>query len=86
MISRAKAGDVAEARRINEEVVTPLAEALFARPVRNYRARIKEALRLLGVLPNAAVRPPLLPLEEAERRAVAGALSGLKLAAPVPGR
>ena len=86
MIARAKAGDAAGARRINEAVVAPLTEALFANPVRNYRARIKEALRLLGVLPGAAVRPPLLPLDEAERRAVAGALSGLKLAAPIPGR
>jgi 4-hydroxy-tetrahydrodipicolinate synthase len=86
MIRRAKAGDVAGARRISEAVVAPLAEALFANPVRNYRARIKEALRLLDVLPNAAVRPPLLPLDETELCAVADALSGLKLAAPVPGR
>jgi 4-hydroxy-tetrahydrodipicolinate synthase len=86
MISRAKAGDVPGARRIDEAVVAPLAETLFARPVRNYRARIKEALRLLGVLPSAAVRPPLLPLDGAERRAVADALSGLKLAAPIRGR
>ncbi len=86
MISRAKAGDEAGARRIDQAVVTPLVEALFARPVRNYRARVKEALRLLGVLPSAAVRPPLLPLDESERRAVADALSGLELAAPVRGR
>jgi len=83
MIARAKAGDVAGARRIDQTVVAPLAEVLFASPVRNYRARMKEALRVLGVLPNAVVRPPLLPLDEAERRAVADALSGLQLAAPV---
>jgi 4-hydroxy-tetrahydrodipicolinate synthase len=82
MIGRAKAGDLAGARRIDQEVVGPLAEVLFARPVRNYRARIKEALRLLGVLPNAVVRPPLLPLDEGERRAVANALTGQHLAAP----
>ncbi len=86
MIKWVKAGDEAGARRIDEAVVTPLAAALFARPVRNYRARVKEALRLLRVLPNAVVRPPLLPLDEGERRAVADALSGLKLAAPVSGR
>lgn len=85
MIARAKAGDEAGARRIDQAVVAPLAEVLFARPVRNYRARVKEALRLLGVLPNAVVRPPLLPLDEAERRAVADALSSLELAAPVVG-
>jgi len=86
MIGRAKAGDEAGARRIEEMVVGPLAEVLFARPVRNYRARIKEALRLLGVLPSALVRPPLLPLDEGERRAVADALAGQHLAAPARGR
>lgn len=85
MIAKAKAGDVAGARRIDQSVVAPLAEALFARPVRNYRARVKEALRLLGVLPRAVVRPPLLELDEAERRAVADVLSGPELAAPVRG-
>ena len=85
MIARAKAGDVAGARRIDQAVVTPLAGALFASPVRNYRARVKEALRVLGVLPDAVVRPPLLPLDEAERHAVADVLSGLQLAAPVRG-
>jgi 4-hydroxy-tetrahydrodipicolinate synthase len=82
MIAKAKAGDEAGARRIEQAVVAPLAEALFARPVRNYRARIKEALRLLGVLPNAVVRPPLLPLDEGERRVLAEAFTGRQLAAP----
>jgi 4-hydroxy-tetrahydrodipicolinate synthase len=86
MIGRAKAGDEAGARRIEAAVVGPLAEALFARPVRNYRARIKEALRLLGVLSNAVVRPPLLPLDKGERRAVADALARQHLAAPALGR
>jgi 4-hydroxy-tetrahydrodipicolinate synthase len=82
MIRRAKGGDEAGARDIEEAVVAPLVDALFASPVRNYRARMKEALRLLGVLPNAVVRPPLLPLDESERRAVAGVLSRVQLAAP----
>ena len=86
MIARAKAGDEAGARSIDAAVVGPLAQALFARPVRNYRARVKEALRLLGVIPTAVVRPPLLPLDEAERRAVAAALCGLDLAAPAAAR
>jgi 4-hydroxy-tetrahydrodipicolinate synthase len=86
MIAKAKAGDEAGARRIERTVVEPLAEVLFARPVRNYRARIKEALRLLGVLPNAVVRPPLLPLSGGERSAVADALARQNLAAPARGR
>lgn len=82
MIRRAKGGDEAGARSIEGAVVAPLVDALFASPVRNYRARMKEALRLLGVLPNAVVRPPLLPLDESERRGVAAVLSRLQLAAP----
>jgi 4-hydroxy-tetrahydrodipicolinate synthase len=82
MIARAKSGDEAGARRIEETVVAPLVDVLFASPVRNYRARMKEALRLLGVLPNATVRPPLLPLDECERRAIADVLSRVQLGAP----
>ena len=37
-------------------------------PVANYRARLKECLRVLGVLEDASVRPPLQPLDAAERR------------------
>jgi 4-hydroxy-tetrahydrodipicolinate synthase len=72
-----------EAARINEAVIRPLADALFAPPVRNYRARLKEALRLQGVVPRATVRPPLLDLDDAERNAVRRALGAVKIAAPV---
>jgi 4-hydroxy-tetrahydrodipicolinate synthase len=82
MIERAKGGDEPGARSIEEAVVAPLVDVLFASPVRNYRARMKEALRLLGVLPSATVRPPLLPLAECERRAVADVLSRVQLGAP----
>lgn len=71
-----------EAARINDAVVQPLADALFAPPVRNYRARIKEALRQLGVIPNAHMRPPLLDLDDGEREAVRVALSRVELAMP----
>jgi 4-hydroxy-tetrahydrodipicolinate synthase len=81
MFRRLAAGDIDAARRINEAVVKPLADALFAPPVRNYRARLKEALRLLGVMPNAAMRPPLLDIDDGERAAVRGILSTVKLAA-----
>lgn len=55
-------------------IVQPLADAIFASPVRDYRARAKEALRLAGVLENSVVRPPLLPLDEGERRRVREAM------------
>lgn len=56
-------GQFDEARRIWERIL-PLEETVFGPPVRNYRARTKEALKMLGVLESAYVRPPLLPVPE----------------------
>jgi len=58
--------DHPEAYRL-ARVLQPLCDAIFAPPVRNYRARVKEAFVLLGIIEQAAVRPPLLPVSEAER-------------------
>lgn len=77
------AGDLEAGSGINDATVRPLADALFAPPVRNYRARMKEALRLLGVIPSATMRPPLLGLDEGERTAVKQALASVRLAEPV---
>ncbi len=71
-----------DAARINDATIRPLANALFAPPVRNYRARLKEALRLLDVIPRANVRRPLLDLDDAEREAVRRAIDAVKIAAP----
>ncbi len=48
-------GDAAGATRILETVVQPLADVIFAPPVRDYRARTKLALCELGVLKSDAV-------------------------------
>lgn len=56
------------------ERLQPLVDALFAPPARNYRARTKEALVMLGVLRCAYVRPPLLLVSEAERKKLREAL------------
>ena len=56
------------------QTLTPLANAIFAAPVRNYRARTKEALVMQGVLERATVREPLLPVTEAEKERVRAAL------------
>ena len=45
----------------------PLCDVIFARPVRDYRARIKHALVRLGVIDEAHVRPPLRPLSKDAR-------------------
>ncbi len=82
MIQAVKARDYEKAWRLHE-IVQPLADAIFAAPVRDYRARAKEALRQLGVVKHAYVRPPLLPLEEFEKECVRTALerAGLLAAA-----
>ncbi|MDW5597427.1 dihydrodipicolinate synthase family protein [Conexibacter stalactiti] len=67
-------GRYAEAQRLNRERMQPLAEVLFGLPVRNSRARIKEGLKLLGVIDEVAVRPPLLGLDDAERAALRAAM------------
>jgi 4-hydroxy-tetrahydrodipicolinate synthase len=56
------------------DTLTPLAFAIFAAPVRNYRARAKEALVMQGILERATVREPLLPVSEAERERVREAM------------
>lgn len=47
--------------------VQRLADVVFAAPVGDYRVRLKECLRILGVLENAHVRRPLLGISDAER-------------------
>lgn len=73
LLAAAKAGDVGGV----EELGVPLqrlSDVIFAPPVVDYRVRTKEALRMLGVIPSAAVRPPLLPVDDAERRRIREAL------------
>lgn len=64
-----------DAQDLNRSRMQPLAEVLFGAPVRNSRARIKEGLRMLGVLERAAVRPPLESLDDDERFALRRAMT-----------
>lgn len=66
MIDAWKAGKVDEARELGRRVQR-LADVVFAAPVANYRARLKEALVMLGIIERADVRPPLVPIPAAER-------------------
>ncbi|MCW4019995.1 MAG: dihydrodipicolinate synthase family protein [Candidatus Bathyarchaeota archaeon] len=63
----------AEAQEIMDRL-QPLIDAIFAPPARNYRARTKEALVMLGIIEHAYIRPPLLPISEAERKRLREAL------------
>ena len=66
-------GDFDEARELGCRL-QPLADIIFAPPITDYRARTKEALKMLGVLDNTAVRPPLLPVADSEREVIQRAL------------
>ncbi|MFZ7119549.1 MAG: dihydrodipicolinate synthase family protein [Eubacteriaceae bacterium] len=48
----------------------PFSDFIFSTPVRDYRARIKEALVIMGVIKNSFVRPPLLPLKAEEKEKI----------------
>jgi 4-hydroxy-tetrahydrodipicolinate synthase len=45
----------------------PLARFCWRPPIRDYRPRMKEVLVLQGLIRHAAVRPPQLPVDDAER-------------------
>lgn len=82
MLAAIQRGDIAEARDLGAHL-QPLADIIFAPPVTDYRARTKEALKMLGVLENTTVRPPLLPISDSERDTIRGALQSARLLAAV---
>jgi 4-hydroxy-tetrahydrodipicolinate synthase len=63
-----QANDLAEARHIDNRIA-PTARVFYADPAADMHNRMKEALVLLGKLPRAVVRPPLVKLgsDEIER-------------------
>jgi 4-hydroxy-tetrahydrodipicolinate synthase len=73
-----QANDLAEAKRLNDRIY-PLARVFYAEPWADMHNRMKEALVLLGRLPRAVVRPPLVKLARAEIDGIRAALveSGL---------
>jgi 4-hydroxy-tetrahydrodipicolinate synthase len=73
-----KANDLARARQINDRIY-PLAQAFYADPFVDMHNRMKEALVLLGRIPCAAVRPPLVKLSDAEIATVGAALAEAKI-------
>ncbi|HEV8697418.1 MAG TPA: dihydrodipicolinate synthase family protein, partial [Candidatus Limnocylindrales bacterium] len=66
--------------------VQRLADVVFAAPVGDYRVRLKECLRILGVLESAHVRQPLLPISDEERAHLTDVLKevGLLTSPPAP--
>ena len=78
MLDAVQRGDIAEARELGQRL-QPLADIIFAPPVTDYRARTKEALKMLGILDNTTVRAPLLPIAEAEHGTIRRALQSAGL-------
>ena len=60
-----KANDLARARQLNDRIY-PIAQVFYADPFVDMHNRMKEALVLLGKLPRAVVRPPLVKISDAE--------------------
>jgi 4-hydroxy-tetrahydrodipicolinate synthase len=77
-----KDNDLAAARRLNDRIY-PLVQVFYADPWADMHNRMKEALVLLGRLPRAVVRPPLVKLGAAEIGRIRAALieAGLLAAA-----
>jgi len=78
MIDAWKAGRIDEARALGRRVQR-LADVVFAAPVGDYRVRLKECLKILGVLAHTDVRLPLQPIRDEERAFLAEVLAEVGL-------
>jgi 4-hydroxy-tetrahydrodipicolinate synthase len=85
LFAAVRGNDLAEARRINDRIY-PLARVFYADPWIDMHNRMKEALVLLGRLPRAVVRPPLVKLGRAEIERIRLALAEAGLLAQAKGR
>jgi 4-hydroxy-tetrahydrodipicolinate synthase len=68
-----RANDLATARQINDRI-WPTAEAFYSEPWVDMHNRMKEALVMMGKLPRAVVRPPLVKISQAEIERIRKAL------------
>ncbi|MGE3711349.1 MAG: dihydrodipicolinate synthase family protein, partial [Hyphomicrobiaceae bacterium] len=68
-----QANDLKKARAVNERI-RPLAQVFYASPFVDMHNRMKEALVLLGRIPSATVRPPLVKIKDAEIERIRAAL------------
>jgi 4-hydroxy-tetrahydrodipicolinate synthase len=68
-----QANDLATAHAINDRI-WPTAEVFYSEPWVDMHNRMKEALVLLGKLPRAVVRPPLVKIPDAEIERIRKAL------------
>jgi len=69
-------GDMERAMELRREMM-PLTNFLFGDPPGRYRARVKEALEMMGTFEHATVLPPQQPLDTEERSELQGILQDL---------
>ena len=73
-----QANDLARARAVNARI-RPMAQVFYADPFVDMHNRMKEALVLLGRIPRAVVRPPLMKVGKAEIERIRAALVEARL-------
>ncbi len=78
LFAAVQANDLAQAKAINE-LIRPTAQVFYAPPFVDMHNRMKEALVLLGRIPRAVVRPPLVKISSAEIERIRQALVAAKL-------
>jgi len=74
-----KANDLTRAKQLNDRIY-PIAQSFYADPFVDMHNRMKEALVILGRIPCAAVRPPLVKLTEGEINRIRQALDDAQIA------
>jgi len=78
MFRLASEGRFKESGEIWKELL-PLEETIFSPPVRDYRARLKVALKIMGIIDEAFVRPPLLQITKNEEERIRTTLKSLRM-------
>jgi 4-hydroxy-tetrahydrodipicolinate synthase len=84
MFRAVQSNDLARARAVNDRI-RPLMQAFYSDPFVDMHNRMKEALVLLGRLPRAVVRPPLVKIGAAEIERIRGALVAAQMLPAAPG-
>lgn len=83
LLALVQSGDLFGAQRLYERLY-PMTQVFYKGPILDMHNRMKEALVMLGRLERAVVRPPLLPISEADRAEIRAALvKGQLLPEPV---
>lgn len=77
-----QAGDLSEAQRLAARLFV-LTEVFYADPFLDMHNRMKAALVLMGRIPSAHVRPPLLAVDPAEQERIRSSLEQAGLLQPV---